>query len=283
MGESYDLRSHLREFKKLGYTVFPALFDAASVEGWKRTFHELQSAGAVTNPGNSWWYANTCELAPTVMLPAVANPVLLDFCELVLGPFVQLDNLTLAGFPSIAAADAEGKTSGWHRDRWSHVPRGDAYQRPLAVNAISYLQDLTPEFGPLRVIPGSHRKAITIDSEQKSRPHPQEKLIHMKAGDVVLVHNGLLHSGTPNTSGKVRYFFSIYYNLTWLKHTDTHDGPNVQAIVAKARERNDQRMLRLFGIDDNLQLRANCGFDRPDEPRWAEWSASDKAALKQSG
>ncbi|MGA1160769.1 MAG: phytanoyl-CoA dioxygenase family protein, partial [Burkholderiaceae bacterium] len=33
---------------------------------------------------------------------------------------------------------------------------------PLACNAITYLQDLTEEYGPLRVIPGSHRRDIGI-------------------------------------------------------------------------------------------------------------------------
>jgi hypothetical protein len=102
----------------------------------------------------------------------------------------------------------------------------------------------------------------------------------MKAGDVVVIHNCLLHSGTPNTSGRTRYFFSIFYNLTWLKFTDNHSGPNVQQIIRQARERNDHRTLRLFGVDDHLERRANCGFQEPDEQRWAEWAAADQAAIK---
>ena len=27
--------------------------------------------------------------------------------------------------------------------------------------------------------------------------------------------------GTPNLSASKRYFFSVYYNISWLKHTDT--------------------------------------------------------------
>ena len=41
-----------------------------------------------------------------------------------------------------------------------------------------------------------------------------------------MTHTGLLHSGTPNLSDDKRYFFSVYYNISWLKHTDTFDGPN---------------------------------------------------------
>jgi len=274
-----DLTRHLAEFKEMGYTVFPNVYDAETMEQWKRKHAELQQ-NVITDPKRPiWWFRDTCELAPRLMLPAVANPLILDFAELVMGPFVQLDNLTLAAFPTVAPEQAQGRVSGWHRDRWSQIPRSSAYERPLAINAICYLQDLTDAFGPLRVIPGSHRKPITLTPEERSRPHPDEVIIHMKAGDVVVIHNGLLHSGTPNISGQLRFFFSVYYNLTWLKHTDNHSGPNVQQIIREARARNDHRTLRLFGVDDHLEQRANSGFTQPDEERWAEWAAADRAAI----
>jgi hypothetical protein len=275
-----DLFQHLAEFKERGFTVFSNVYDQETMQQWIQKHGELQRNTFSDPQRPPWWFKDTCELAPRLMLPAVANPLILDFAELVLGPFVQLDNLTLAGFPSVAPEQVQGKVSGWHRDRWSQIPRSSAYERPLAINAITYLQDLTDAFGPLRVIPGSHRKPITLTPEEQRLPHPDEQLIHMKAGDVVVIHNGLLHSGTPNTSGQVRYFFSVYYNLTWLKHTDNHSGPNVEQILRKARERNDHRLLRLFGVDEHLEARANSGFLQPDEARWAEWAAADRAAVK---
>ena len=44
---------------------------------------------------------------------------------------------------------ARGKASGYHRDRWGRMPNGN-YERPLAFNAITYLQDLTDDNGPVR-------------------------------------------------------------------------------------------------------------------------------------
>lgn len=275
-----DLQQHLEEFKVQGYTIFENVYDQEMMGKWKEKHLQLQedSFGA---KGREWWFANTCELAPQLMFPAVANPLILDFAELVMGPFVQLDNLTLAAFPSISKEEAKGKASGWHRDRWANMPISHDYFHPLSINAISYLQDLTDEFGPLRVIPGSHRLALGIAEEERTKPHAKELIVHMKAGDVVVTHNGLLHSGTPNSSGQSRYFFSVYLNKTWLKHTDNHSGPNVQRIIQEARSRNDHRTLRLFGVDDHLQQRANSGFHVADEKRWAEWAAQDKAAIKE--
>jgi len=279
MQSTIDLNAHLAEFKKNGFTVFPQFYSPDLIKEWRAKFDEMQQDGIASSRHASWWYADMCEHAPTLMLPAVAHPVMLDFAEMVLGPFVQLDNLTLAGFPSTPREEVKG-ISGWHRDRWGQVPPSGDYLRPNAINAISYLQDLTDEFGPLRVIPGSHRKPITLRPEERTQPYAGEQVIHMKAGDVVVIHNALLHSGTPNTAGHTRYFFSVYYNLTWLKHTDNHSGPNIQRLIQEARERNDHRQLRLFGVDDNLQPRANSGFVEADEPRWAEWAAADKAAVK---
>ena len=92
------------------------------------------------------------ERSPQLMWPAVANPTVLDFAETVVGPFVQLDNLTLAAFLPMdveSREKARGTASGYHRDRWGRMPNG-SYERPLAFNAITYLQDLTDDNGPVR-------------------------------------------------------------------------------------------------------------------------------------
>ncbi len=271
-----SLDERLEAYKTDGFTIFESVFDETQMQLWKEKHKELSAA----NSGQTW-FGNTLELAPDLMWHAVSNPTILEFLEKVMGPFVQLDNLTLAAFPSIKTDDAEGKVSGWHRDRWAHLPFTDAYHRPNAINAISYLQDLTDAFGPLRVIVGSHLRPLTIADADRSKPHPDETLIHMKAGDVVITHNGLVHSGTPNTSGELRYFFSIYYNLTWLKHTDHHTGPHTQKLLAEAKEANNHQHMRLLGVDEQLQPRCNSGFLQSDEERWEAWAAADQAAIKE--
>ncbi len=275
------MQDRLDEYREQGYTIFSQLFDAATLHRWRDAFPDL--AARSTPPGGSppIWLRNCIELSPNLFLHAVAHPELLDFAEAVMGPFVQLDNLTFVAFPSVSHDEARGKVSGWHRDIWAEVPRTTDYTRPLACNAICYLQDMTPEYGPLRVIPGSHRRPTLIAGDARQRPHPDEICVPVKAGDVVFTHNGLLHSGTPNTTGKPRFFFSIYYNLVWLKHRDNHSGFCTQQIVESARKRNDRRLMRLFGVDDCFIHRANSGFCVPDEEQWQKWSDEDRAVLRQ--
>lgn len=266
------------EYKTNGFTIFERVFDESQMLLWREKHQQLSAE----NDGQTW-FGNMLEAAPDLMWPAVTHPTILEFVEKVMGPFVQLDNLTLAAFSSIEPPKAKGRVSGWHRDRWAHVPYTDAYHRPNAINAISYLQELTDAFGPLRVIIGSHRTPLTMEDTERAKPHPAETLIHMKAGDVVITHNGLVHSGTPNTSGQLRYFFSIYYNLTWLKHTDHHSGPHTQQLLAEAKAANNHQLMRLLGVDEQLQPRCNSGFLLPDEERWEEWAAADRGAISRRG
>lgn len=275
------LADALEQYHEEGYAVLPKQYTTEQLESWKKLYDRIAAERQDPDGNGPTWFGNMAEIAPDEMLPGVANPAVLTFLEAVMGPFVQLDNLTLAVFPPAKDVPPDA-VSGWHRDRWAGLPRGDAFQRPLAANAVCYLQDLDDELGPLRVVPGSHRKPITLSAEETTKARPDERLIYAKADDVVITHNGLIHSGTPNRSDRPRYFFSIYYNMTWLRTTDDHSGPNVTRLISEARARNDHRVLRLFGVDDNLQRRGNSGFLRPDEERWAEWAAEDQAALADS-
>jgi hypothetical protein len=81
----------------------------------------------------------------------------------------------------------------------------------------------------------------------------------------------------------LRYFFSIYYNKSWLKYRDNHNGPAIHTILDAAREKNDRRLMRLFAAEDPLMFgRANSGFNSGDEIMWKKWVAEDRDALKVS-
>lgn len=276
------LEQRLVEFRERGYTIFEGAYDAGQMQAWKDRYDDMVRRN--TPPGASeprLRVTSALEQEPGLMLPAVNNQGILDFAERVMGPFVQLDNLTFMAFPSEPREQAEGMVSFWHRDRWGWMPDGPQYIRPIACNAICYLQDLTDEYGPLRVVEGSHRRPVTIESDgHRTLPHPEETVLNVKAGDVVFTHCSLLHTGTPNTSGRPRYFFSTYYNRVGLPTRDNHNGPGVQRIVEAARARNDRRLMRLFGVDDLIEARANSLFLRPDEEMWDKWIAEDRAALQ---
>ena len=126
------ITDHLVEYRENGFTVFSGLFSDNQMQEWRKKHTELMS-----DYDQRTWFGNMLEYAPRLMWPAVSHPILLDFLQKVMGPFVQLDNLTLAAFPSITEDNANGVVSGWVRDRWAHLPQVGVYRRPLASNAFS--------------------------------------------------------------------------------------------------------------------------------------------------
>ncbi len=270
------LDEHLAEFKQVGFTLFPGMLDADWVCEMRAAFDAIADRVATVDGRRPAALVDVLEHQPQLVLRALANERLLDFAELVIGPHVQIESVTYRRSPP-DAADA-GPVLGFHRDMFAFFPDDGVYHRPLLFNALSYLQDLTDESGPLRIIPGSHMRAMQMTREQAKQPHPEEAIVYPKAGDVAVFHCSMLHSGSANRSADYRYLFFLTLNHSWLKHRANYQGPVSQAVIARARERNDRRLLRLLGVDDQFVQRANCGFLDPDEDNWRRWIAEDAAA-----
>ena len=269
---------HLEQFIAEGYTVFPQVFPAALMQRCIAAFPELSRAQSLGDT-DVIWLNNGVERAPHLFLPVVAHAQLLDFLEQVMGPFVQLDNLTFFNFVSQPVEQA-GRPHGWHRDIWQVPPMIEGYQPPEAMNAICYFQDLDDATGPLRIIPGSHRRPMPAPVSDAA--HPEEVLLHVRAGDLVVTHSNLFHSGTTNVSGRPRWFFSAHYSRSWLRTRDNHNGPNVRSIVERAIEHGDIRIARLFGHDPELINRCH-GPDRiANADRWRAWQAEDRTRLRNA-
>ena len=93
------MQKHIDEFKRDGYTVFKGLFDRETTEQWKTVFDDLvmrQPAierNRAPELGNQVVLDNLVEREPKIMLPAVTHPTILNFLELVMGPFVQMERI----------------------------------------------------------------------------------------------------------------------------------------------------------------------------------------------
>ncbi len=276
-----EMKNRLDSFRENGYTIFENVYDKEIIESWIAKYHQLrESIYGDKEISGLVLISNIIERIPEMMLPVVSNPIILDFAEMVIGPFVQISDSVILSMNSVSQEEADHKVNGWHRDRYALVTRG-GYQNPTALSVLCYLQDMTTETGPLRILPGSHRTGMLLKPEEVYLPHKDELVLSLKAGDVAFFHNAMLHTGTPNTSGTPRIFVGGSYNSTWMRHVDDHSGPNVQKLIEDAKARNDHRQMRLFGVDEQLEKRINSGFHTAsDDIRWAEWAAADKAAIK---
>ena len=79
-----------------------------------------------------------------------------------------------------------------------------------------YLDDLTPEVSPFRVVPRSHL-AMHADANPYRRyeSHPEEVMVPVKAGSAVLINHRVFHGNFPNTGSRAREMLAIAYRPAW--------------------------------------------------------------------
>ena len=276
------LQPHLREFKEQGYTVFPGFMEGDRVAELRALLDPLFKVLFADNPDASRRKIHPL-LGHAVLGPAckdlAIDPTVLDFAELAMGPFLQADSFEVSGFPAREAA-RRGEPELWHRDHfhvagmYADVAPADArkpYTPPLACNCLIYLQEMNEETGYFQMIPGSHLDYTVIESDKQRERHPRQRPISLGAGDMVILHHDVLHTGCLNTAHETRYFVSNYIGRFGLPHRDSFDLPIVHELIAEARERNDRRTLRFFGEDDDLLSR--------QEETWRSMAAEDRRAL----
>lgn len=150
------------------------------------------------------------ELDP-LFLAYLQQPLFGDICAKIHGP-----ERPMACFRAMFMNKPAGKGTHlvWHQDRWSDLDRD-----PL-ITVWTALDPATLDNGCVQIVPGSHRALVNPDhpsgflsAEQaaellaKTQPVPLE----LEAGEVVLLHNWLLHSSDVNHTGIPRRAFSVCY------------------------------------------------------------------------
>ena len=256
--ETTAMGQRVAEFKRNGYTVFRG-FNAAWVERWRQVFMdhyrrqvgEQQHSAGVGQPRAV--LRGMLQEHPDLFLPALVAPRMLDFLEQLMGPSVGFDSLQIAITPAVGEDEAR-RVYAWHRDMWALPGWTEDYLPPNAVNVLTYLQEGS-EYGPLRVIPGSHRGSRLVGTAGPAAGQKDQQELHLAAGDTVVIHSSLLHSTSGNYSGQLRIFASYFYTRAWLPKRDAYGTERMQRVIRAARKRGDRRVARLFEPDADLLAR----------------------------
>ncbi|MEM0913559.1 MAG: phytanoyl-CoA dioxygenase family protein [Planctomycetota bacterium] len=103
----------------------------------------------------------------------------------------------------------------WHQDRWNHLDRD-----PLVTVWIA-LDPATKANGCVQVIPETHKYGVVnpkhgsgfMSDEQVAEMCDESKRVYLEleAGEVVLLHNWLMHGSDRNNSDQSRRAFSVCY------------------------------------------------------------------------
>ncbi|MCC6456943.1 MAG: phytanoyl-CoA dioxygenase family protein [Caldilineaceae bacterium] len=126
----------------------------------------------------------------------VVTPFLLEF----LGTdYRHIDNDLYYTYPGYQGGH-------WHRGVPAHATghvKDGKFTCPM-VKVFYCLTDVGPGEGEFVVIPGSHRAQFELEVNDRVDLPAQHIFDTVKAGDIIIFNEGLLHNGRPNPSAKTR-------------------------------------------------------------------------------
>jgi phytanoyl-CoA hydroxylase len=216
-----SIRNVARRFKEDGYAVVRDVLDEETVEEARRHIDWLIERNPEIDP------QNPTDFGPASLLPFQASLVsderIVELPEQVFGDdVVHLQSAYFTKTPS----DGPSKTK-WHQDGayWTDLIR------PVKVFSVWVaLDEVTPENGCLRFIPGSHREGYIdhdisgvvdkgeddseVDLEANGFSEADAVDITLSPGDVSIHRPSLLHASYPNTSDAWRRACAIRYTTT---------------------------------------------------------------------
>jgi ectoine hydroxylase-related dioxygenase (phytanoyl-CoA dioxygenase family) len=208
---SFSRSQQIRHLEVEGYLVLPSILPPEIVARLK---HELSDAqmghtGYSVNQTRSveqpqWTSRAACEL--------IGFPPMIDFLTDLVGP----DIVFTRGFFQRTQPGSPGISM--HTDGQPHGSNLFGYEGscPRLLRVLYYLDDLTPERAPFRLIPRSH---LSFHAEASPYvryiSHPEEISLVVPAGSAVLVPALLFHGSHPNRDTQPRELLQLGYRPAW--------------------------------------------------------------------
>jgi hypothetical protein len=240
-----------RRLQDDGFVVLPDFMPPALVDELRGRIAELEAlegerAGSEFKHEPGAMRLANCVDKGEVFERCISMPAILDAVGTVLGPDFKLSSLNVR-----TALPMNGVSQPLHCDMGA-LPDARGY---WVCNCIWMLDDFTPENGPTRAVPGTHKSGRMPDRPQEA--HPQEVHITGSAGTVVVMNAHLWHGGLDNRTVQGRRALHSFYCRA--------DKPQQQyqkrLLRAETQARLSPELRRLLALDDpaNDALSAEVG------------------------
>ena len=200
-----------RHLELEGYVVLPDLIPADQLARIRDEVDRLPTVPTDYSehqrgcPDVQWTDSPAC-------IDLIAHPETVRFLSTVFGDQLICTSchyaLSRPGHPGIAV----------HTDAQPYGSKifGMQASSPRLVRVLYYLDDLTPERAPLKVIRRSHL-SLHADGNPYNRflRHPEEVMITCRAGSAAIIHQAVFHANYPNVSREDRRLLAIAYRPAW--------------------------------------------------------------------
>lgn len=200
----------MRHLEVEGYVVLPDVLDTRQMDRIKDEMAEAPMeakdySDCQTFRKEPQWYSRA-------VAEVIANPPVVAFLEALCGDDIVftrgLFTRTLAGSPPISL-HTDGQPFG------SSI-FGYEGSSPKLLRVLYYLDDLTPERAPLRVLPRSHLSFhAQANPYVRYKSHPEEVTICAKAGTAVVFPVNVLHGTHSNQDDSLRTLVQLGYRPAW--------------------------------------------------------------------
>lgn len=219
-----------------GFTIVPGVLPPARV-GQLRAELEALPLRCSSYTDKQWFAHNVqwakCPAAWTL----IKHPVMMTFLSGLFGDEVVCVSVSYSrsdpGYPGMPL----------HTDSHPYGSNilGGAGTSPILVRVLYYLDDLTAERAPLRVVPFSHL-CLHADAMPygRFRSHPDEKVVTCTAGDAVIINQRLFHGVGANRADASRALVAVTYRPAWARPTVPVPEPPPESL---ARMPDDVRRL----------------------------------------
>ncbi|WP_339684136.1 phytanoyl-CoA dioxygenase family protein [Gimesia maris] len=224
----------IRSLEVDGYVVLPDLLSAEQIAGIRAELMRLPTQGTDYSAHQRGFSGVQWTDSPNA-ISVIALPAMISFLERLFGDELICTSCTYAvsqpGHPGIAI----------HTDAQPYGSKifGLGASSPCLVRVLYYLDDLTPEHSPFKVIPGSHL-SLHADGNPYRRylSHEDEMLVTCRAGSAVIINQKVFHANYPNFSDTDRHLLAIAYRPAWagpIGEVPDYDPEQVQTLPENVR------------------------------------------------
>ena len=200
----------IRHLEIEGYVILPGLLEPDHVARLNAQLRDIETQGADYTDLKQ--VHNDIQWAGGDITELIAHPPTIDFLTRLFGsqPIMMTYDYSRSepGCPAINL-HADGQP-------WGTAIFGPEQSCPRLVRVLYYLQDLTPERAPFRVVPRSHLSFHNdANPYLRYRSHPEQVMVTAGAGDACLINQNVFHGNFENASSEAREMLGIAYRPTW--------------------------------------------------------------------
>lgn len=231
---SLNFAERVRFLELEGYLVIPDLLSAEQLAAVRTEMERLPTVGADYSERQRG-FANVQWTDSPHTIELIALPAMVEFLESLFGDELICTSCVYAvskpGHPGIAI----------HTDAQPYGSKifGMQSSSPCLVRVLYYLDDLTPERSPFKVIPRSHL-SLHADGNPYRRylSHEDEVMVTCRAGSAAIINQKVFHANYPNYSNEDRRLLAIAYRPAWagpIGEVPEHDPEQIAGLPAKVR------------------------------------------------